>query len=66
MSRKVKYSILKFKSYFNGFNIFTFDWTSDFEYEAIENAKKTKAYLKHKDVHKKSLLESISSFFRLN
>lgn len=51
---------------FNGFNIFTFDWVSEFEYEGIEDSKKTKTYLKYKDVHRKSFLNKITSIFRLN
>lgn len=30
---------------YNGFTIYQFDWTSDFEYEAIELPEKTEAYL---------------------
>ncbi len=31
---------------YNGFTVYQFDWTSDFEHEAIELPEKTKAYLK--------------------
>ncbi|GAB5526199.1 MAG: hypothetical protein Roseis2KO_40710 [Roseivirga sp.] len=31
---------------FNGFCVYEFDWTNDFEHEAIELPEKTKAYLK--------------------
>lgn len=31
---------------YNGFTVYEFDWTSDFEHEAIELPEKTKAYLK--------------------
>lgn len=31
---------------FNGFCVYEFDWTTDFEHEAIELTEKTKAYLK--------------------